>query len=199
MRLHALDQQLVERLLRFATHEYGSGWFNELLDELDLEIDETTAPLLLPCSVYEWGSKDGTLLEVFLASSPRGLTEPDRAWLQAQRLSSLSIWEIQQVTPAVGVSVRDLFTGEERRVLEQSGSRTVGPRRCPRARRRLRRHLRLLRNAPSRTPTAGPGDRRRSASQDLGPRIEENFDIPATCEGAPRRLDPHLGADGRGP
>src|SRR5262249_25950021 len=42
--------------------------------------------------------------------------------------SWLSIWEVQSVTPGVDVTVRDLFTGEERLVLEQSGSREMRPR-----------------------------------------------------------------------
>lgn len=129
MRLHDLDRQLVEQLLQFAAREFGREWFGELLDQLDIEeIDESLAQLVFPCSVYEWASEDGTLLEIFLGSSPKGLSERERGWLEAQRRSWLSIWEVQDASPGVAVSVRDLFTGEERRVLEQAGSRSLSPR-----------------------------------------------------------------------
>lgn len=127
-RLHDLDRELVDRLLRFATHEFGEEWLGELLAQLDVDLDESMAQLVIPCSVYDWASEHGTILELFLESSPRGLSAEERAWLEAQRLSSLSIWEIEDVTQGVAVSGRDLFTGERRRVLEQAGSRTLSSR-----------------------------------------------------------------------
>jgi hypothetical protein len=129
MRLHDLDRKLVDHLLRFALREFGRDWVEELLELLDVEeIDESIAQLVLPCAVYQWASEDGTLLEIFLGSSPRGLSERELGWLEAQTRAWLSVWEIQNVTPGVAVSVRDLLTGEERRVLEQAGSRTLSPR-----------------------------------------------------------------------
>lgn len=128
MRLHELDQELVERLAHFASREFGRKWLGELLAELGIEeLDESIAQLVFPCAVYEWASEDGTALDIFLDSSPR-LSERERGWLEAQTRAWLSVWEIQDVTPGVALSVRDLFTGEERRVLEQAGSRTLSPR-----------------------------------------------------------------------
>ncbi len=86
------------------------------------------AQLAVPGAVYEWQSEDGTLVELFLQASPRGLSDRERGWLEAQRRAWLSIWEVQGVTPGVAVTLRDLFTGEERRVHEQGGSRTLSPR-----------------------------------------------------------------------
>lgn len=128
MRLHELDRQLVDRVLHFASREIGRRWFGELLRSLDVELDEAMAQLVVPCAVYEWESGNGTLVDRFLRSSPRGLSERERGWLEAQRRSWLSVWEVVSVTPDVAVSVRDAFTGEERQVLERSGSRTLSPR-----------------------------------------------------------------------
>jgi hypothetical protein len=129
MSLHDFDRQLVNRLLRFASREFGRQWLGELLDLLDVvELDEQMAQLIVPCAVYEWESEDGTLVDLFLQSSARGLSERERGWLEAQRRAWLSIWEVQSVTPGVDIALRDLFTGEERRVLEQGGSRTLSPR-----------------------------------------------------------------------
>ena len=129
MRLHDMDRGLVERLLKFASVALGKDWFKEILAELDdLEVDESMAQLIFTCSVYEWAVEEGTVVEIFLRSRPPGLSESEQAWLEAQTRGWLSIWEIQEVTPGVGVTVRDLFSGEERRVLEQGGSRSLKPR-----------------------------------------------------------------------
>jgi hypothetical protein len=128
LRVHDLDRQLVERLVHFAFREIGRQWFEDLIRNLDVEFDERMAQLVVPCAVYEWESGSGRVVSRFLQSSPRGLSERERGWLDAQQRSWLSIWEVQSVTPGVSISVRDLLTGEERRVLEQRGSQTLSPR-----------------------------------------------------------------------
>jgi hypothetical protein len=130
MDLHHLDGRLVERLLQFASRKFGRDWFGELLDLLEVDElnDDKMAQLIAPCAVYEWLSEDGTLVELFLESSPRGLSEKEHGWLDAQRRSWLSVWEVQRATPGLDVEVRDLLTGEERRVLERSGSSVLSPR-----------------------------------------------------------------------
>ncbi|HEX9297533.1 MAG TPA: SEC-C domain-containing protein [Polyangiaceae bacterium] len=127
MRMHDLDRRLVGRLLEFAVKEYGTVWLDMLVEYLDVELDEQFA---IPCGVYEWRSESGTLLEIFLQESPAGLTERERAWLDAQRRAWLSVWEVKSVTPGLAISVRDLFTGEERYVFERGGSQVLSPRDC---------------------------------------------------------------------
>lgn len=133
MQLHEFDQQMVERLLRFASREFGSEWIKELVELLDGELDSLMAPLVIPGAVYDWASEDGTILELFIESSPR-VTPRERIWIEAQRRAGLSVWEVQDVAPGVAITVRDLFTGEERRVLERGASRTLVARDCVLAR-----------------------------------------------------------------
>jgi hypothetical protein len=49
----------------------------------------------------------------------------ERGWLEAQRRSWLTIWEITDVDPGRGLCVRDLLTGEDRQVHEVKGSRVL--------------------------------------------------------------------------
>ncbi|MDB4996668.1 MAG: hypothetical protein JWM74_4100 [Myxococcaceae bacterium] len=126
MRLHELDRELVDGLLDCAVAAFGKGWFPNILDDLGIEeLDPALAAFVIPCSVYEWASEDGTVLDILLGSTRIDLTARERGWLEAQQRSWLSVWEITDVTPGVAVSVRDLFTGKERRVLEQGASRSL--------------------------------------------------------------------------
>jgi len=130
--LHDLDGEMVRRLARFAEREFGQGWVGDLLGQLEIDDAFDSEPglsqLIGPCALYEWRSDEGTIAEMWLASSPAGLSDRQRGWLEAQGRAWLSIWEVRAVTPDLAVSVRDFFTGEERHVLEKSGSRTLTPR-----------------------------------------------------------------------
>ena len=127
-RLHDLDRRLVDRALEYAYahQEFEGDWLLDLLDAIQLdELDAHRAQLVVPCSVYEWAPHGATLLERFLQASNGELSGEERGWLEAQRRAWLSIWEVQTVTPGVDVTLRDLLTGEERRVLERRASRTL--------------------------------------------------------------------------
>jgi hypothetical protein len=119
---------MVERLVTFATREFGRGWMGDLLGQLELDLDPELSQLVGPCSLYEWPSEKGTMAELWLASSPRGISDRERGWLAAQGRAWLSIWEVREVTPNVAVRVRDFLTGEERYVLERSGTEVLTPR-----------------------------------------------------------------------
>ena len=125
-RLHAFDRAFVDHALEFARKEVEGEWLPELLAALRLDaLDALRAPLVIPCAVYEWAPEGATLLEIFLDASTGHLSDEERGWLEAQQRAWLSIWEVQTVAPGVGVTQRDLLTGEERRVLERSASRTL--------------------------------------------------------------------------
>jgi hypothetical protein len=127
-RLHDLDGEIVNRLARFATREFGRGWMGDLLGPLDIDDDPDLSQLVGPCALYEWPSNAGTMAELLLASAPSDLSSRARGWLEAQGRAWLSVWEVLDVTPKVEVHVRDLLTGEERRVFERSASESLTPR-----------------------------------------------------------------------
>jgi hypothetical protein len=68
------------------------------------------------------------VLDWYLRECEGQLSAEDRAWLEAQHRSWLSVWEVQAVDPGVNVVVRDLLTGEIRTVIEAMGSRTLAVR-----------------------------------------------------------------------
>lgn len=127
-RLHDLDGEVVERIATFAAREFGRGWMGDRLGQLEIDYDPALSQLIGPCALYEWASEEGTMAEMLLASSPSRLSDRERGWLEAQRRAWLSIWEVREVTPNVAVRVRDFLTGEERYVLERSGSEVLTPR-----------------------------------------------------------------------
>jgi hypothetical protein len=128
--LHELDRVLVERMGRFARKALGERWVDGLFDLLEVEEgrEEELSQLLVPCAMFEWEPEGGKLVARFLEAPGQRLSERERGWLEAQRGSWLSIWEVLEVNAASDVLVRDFFTGEERRVLERRGSMLLGAR-----------------------------------------------------------------------
>jgi hypothetical protein len=123
MALHDLDQRIVMQTMEFAQRKYGPRFLDELLESVGLELNQTNAPFLLPSAAHSWLTTDGTLIDGFLGSpAGRRLTARDQAWIQAQKQSWFSIWEVKAVTRGQGLTARDLFTGEERTVIERAAT-----------------------------------------------------------------------------
>ncbi|GAC1351167.1 MAG: hypothetical protein NVSMB1_01580 [Polyangiales bacterium] len=133
MRLHEMERSLADRLLNFSVSLYGEEWLRDILDRVGSDGGGGILGFVVPCSVYESVLEQDSILDQFLASAEASagrLTDSERAWLNAQKRSWISVWEVLEVTPGVGLSVRDFFTGEARWVIERSGSRSLSPRDC---------------------------------------------------------------------
>lgn len=124
--LHALDGSLVERMHAFATRM--EGWE----PEEDFPIDVVTFPeaelFLDTWAVYEYAGYapgDRTIRERFLEGRCFELRTNEIAWLEAQGRAWLTAWEVVSVVPGASVVVRDLFTGEERNVIERLASESL--------------------------------------------------------------------------
>jgi hypothetical protein len=118
--LHTLDRDLVERMLAFA--DRIDDWAPE--DDFPVRLSEVpeAAMLLRPWAVYEYAPGDVTVRERFVRARRFELRASEIAWLEAQSRSWLTAWEVLSVVPGASVVVRDLFTGEQREVIEKSGS-----------------------------------------------------------------------------
>lgn len=128
--LHERDQRLVGVLVAYAKRRLGDRWGIAVAAGYPPAFDDEASrlQLVVPWSVYECRVDGRTVLEWYLDERGRRLEPPDREWLEAQRRAWLSVWEVQQVEPGVGAAVRDLLTGERRRVSERSGTRSLARR-----------------------------------------------------------------------
>lgn len=66
-----------------------------------------------------------TVAENFLESREKGLTEGERAIAEALSKSYQSVYEVQEVREGSGLTIKDLFTGQEMDVQEISGSYSI--------------------------------------------------------------------------
>ena len=79
-------------------------------------------------AVYEYAEYmpgDRTIRERFLEARRFDLRKNEIAWLEAQGRAWLTAWEVISVVPGASFVLRDLLTGEERRVTERSASECV--------------------------------------------------------------------------
>lgn len=120
--LHDLDGRLVHDLTVFAMRRFGEAWrrFEE-----DFADAEDSAQLSRAWSVCHCRIAGATVLERYLEEKGPRLSTLERAWLSAQRAAWLSVWEVLAVEPGKTVTLHDLLSGEERRVIESGGSRTL--------------------------------------------------------------------------
>jgi hypothetical protein len=125
--LHALDERLVTEISAFAFARFGveaRAWVADFDDPAQV------LPLAMPWSVYHFSVQGRPAFEWFLeeANPLPGLDE--RRWLDAQRASWLSIWEVIEVRPGDGLRLRDLLTEEERCVQEILATESLVMRDC---------------------------------------------------------------------
>jgi hypothetical protein len=121
--LHELDNRLVEQILHFASVRFRGDFGAEL------EVLETHPGMSMQFAV-PWlafiATYDGrTALEWFLEERAWSLSAGAAAWLTAQQNSWLTVWEVLDVEPGRGMTLRDELTGEQRTVHEVSGSRVA--------------------------------------------------------------------------
>ncbi len=119
---HELDESLVRALSDFAMARFGIEWRGFTEDFVDAA---QAFQLSTPWSVYHYRVQGTTVLERYLAEQGSRLSPTERTWLDAQRASWLSVWEVLEVEPGAGVTLRDLLSHERRRVREASASQAL--------------------------------------------------------------------------
>jgi hypothetical protein len=120
--LHDLDGRLAHDLTVFAKRRFGEAWRRF---EKDFAHAEAAAQLSRAWSVYHYRIHGRAVLDHYLDEKGKRLSGPERPWLLAQGAAWLSVWEVLAVVSGKAVTLRDLFSGEERRVTESGGSRTL--------------------------------------------------------------------------
>jgi len=120
--IHDLDEELVYELIDFAVENLGAAWRRR--KEPFTHPDETSQ-LSYPWAVYHHRVEGETVVERYLREQGHRLSRQQRAWLVAQQAAWLSIWEVTAVDPGVGLTARDLLSGEVREVHEVTASRMV--------------------------------------------------------------------------
>jgi hypothetical protein len=124
--LHEMDNRLSDVMMAFAESRFGAEMqIDEQFQSLD---SESGIQLLLPWILYIAPVRGRRVVDWFLESRSWSLTPAEVEWLEAQRRSWLSVWEILEVDPGRGFRLRDLLTLEERFVEEVKGSLTAVPR-----------------------------------------------------------------------
>ncbi|MGC4118213.1 MAG: DUF2384 domain-containing protein [Myxococcales bacterium] len=127
-RADAAEQSVeVESRVTLAMWGYAFGKFGKRWQEVTKSVKafQNHVPFSIPWSVYRYRVQGRRLVEWYLEEQARLLNEPERAWLEAQSESWLGAWEIEAVTPGEALDLRDLLTGERRRVVERRGSVNV--------------------------------------------------------------------------
>ncbi|MCP5043788.1 MAG: hypothetical protein GY944_22395, partial [bacterium] len=120
--LHTLDERLSYELSKYAEEQFGPQWL-AFLDHFD--DPRATLQLVVPYSVHHYEVEGKPVREHFVDTRVRPLAPEERAWLDAQRSSWLSLWEVLHVEPGVGLGLRDLLSGETREIEEVGGSEAL--------------------------------------------------------------------------
>ncbi|MGK2962864.1 MAG: hypothetical protein ACSLFK_12055, partial [Gemmatimonadaceae bacterium] len=121
-------------MLKFSRQRFGDDWLDSATTaycgSADGEISEHEAQLLIPWAIYHLpaGERGISVARHFREENARRLSRDERDIIDAQLQSWLSIWEIREVVPGVGMSLVDMLTGEECFVHEISGSADANPR-----------------------------------------------------------------------
>ncbi len=120
--LHALDEEVVAKLNRFAGPALGDRWIRFRKDFRD---PDHAAALSVPWGVYHFLVEGRTVAQHYLEAGGRHGSARERGWLAAQQASWLSVWEVLGTDPGWSIRLRDLLSGEERDVVEVGASRTL--------------------------------------------------------------------------
>ena len=117
-----LDDRLVPNLSRFAMARFGSKW-RRFTKDFDGASD--VLQLAIPWSVFHYRVDGATVLDWYRREKGQRLSRAEDAWLEAQRASWLSVWEVTDVKPGASLTLRDLLTGETRNVSDVTASQAL--------------------------------------------------------------------------
>lgn len=126
-RLHEIDRRVTDAMLVWDKEQRPQS--NVLLEAHevviggDAPITEASAQLLVPWALYhDQSAGDAPLGRRFLDARGGTLAAEERALLEAQVATRLSVWEILRADQGRGLLLHDLLAGEERYVFEVRGS-----------------------------------------------------------------------------
>ena len=126
--VHSIDDRLTDRMLRLAERRWGRKF--DGVDALGaIKIPAQEAEFFSAFAAHHFPGPEGiSPRELLLREEGRRLTPEERAWLDAQAAALVSVWEVMDVAPGQGISLRNLLGDEERFVREVAGSRVLKPR-----------------------------------------------------------------------
>lgn len=120
--VHERDEALVLDLLQYGARRFGPEvrGFAALFGDF-----ENSLQLAMPWAVYGFLVRGRPIVDWYLDERGKRLPAADRAWLEAQQASWLSIWEVVHVEPGACLELVDQLSGERREVREVSASRSL--------------------------------------------------------------------------
>lgn len=119
---HVVDARLEFQLAEYAVARFGDEWLGF---RKDFAGGPEALQLARPWSVYGFPVRGRSVVDWYLEERAGPVSKRERSWLEAQRESWLSVWEVLEVEPGEGMTLRDLLSHETRRVREDEGSRTA--------------------------------------------------------------------------
>jgi hypothetical protein len=123
--VHDLDERLMDAMHTYAYKRFGRAWTRAITVRPGAPGPDQIASAR---SVYHDPIEGRPVFEWFLAEFGASLSQAERDWLVAQRRIRLSIWEVLEVDAGRGLVLRDLLTGESRRVHDVQASQALAPR-----------------------------------------------------------------------
>jgi hypothetical protein len=123
--LHDLDNRFVEQVGRWAFQRFGDE-FEKAGSVLGrLESEQGSLAFIVPWAVYHHEIQGMPAFEWYAREEAATLSRRERDWVDAQRRSWISLWEVRETVPGKSMIIADLLTGEKRLVQEASGSRLL--------------------------------------------------------------------------
>jgi len=119
---HAIDQRMVTALFRFARRRFGDDWLRAAEDAYPAVVDDLGMQMFGPWAAYHHEHDGQRLVSLFLEQQGWSCSPTERAWLEAQLATRISVWEVRKAEPGVGLHMTDLLVGEERFVQERAAS-----------------------------------------------------------------------------
>ncbi|MCR9093073.1 MAG: SEC-C metal-binding domain-containing protein [bacterium] len=122
-RLGTLGADLTNAICAYAHERFGERW-----DDPAFEIffePEDAFQLLVPYSAHHVPIEGRTAAEWFREAFEPELSADERACLDAEAASWLSLWQVIDGRPGDGLTLRDRLTGQVRDVIERTASRTL--------------------------------------------------------------------------
>ena len=126
-----VDMALHDLLMRFARQRLGEDWLRESVDifldgalqaHLPAEMELALPWVLFRCPAFE---NEASVAAVMSIEWRGRLSREQHAMLSAQTQTRLSIWEVTEVEPGVGMALADLLTGAVAFVHEVKATETI--------------------------------------------------------------------------
>jgi hypothetical protein len=121
-KVHEVDERMVSEMLNFGAQRFGDAW---LRATEDFDDHQAAVQLFAPWAVYHFVIEGKPIVQWFLDTQGHRLSNTERGWLEAQQTAWISVWEVTAVEPGSSLTLEDLLTGEQRTVMEVSGSKML--------------------------------------------------------------------------